>query len=104
MTEELRMQILERNKKERNSYLAMVRWCCDSMIMNNSLERNLAEKEFYFDPWCGDLYDEEEDSYAEIYQQYIIDEDGARRLAEYTNEIVMYCEELDIYLLCVTHW
>ena len=49
-------------------------------------------------------YDEESDEYVDIYQQYIITSQDAERLAEYTNEIVVYNDELDLYLLCVTHF
>lgn len=45
-----------------------------------------------------------EDHYFDIFQYYIISENGARILEEDTDEIVLYCEKLDIYLWCVTHW
>lgn len=49
--------------------------------------------------------DELNDShYAEIFQYYIIDENGAEILKDYTDEIVMYNAELDMYVWCVTHW
>lgn len=40
----------------------------------------------------------------EIYQYYIISDEGARILCEFTNEIVFYNEELDMYVWGVTHW
>lgn len=40
----------------------------------------------------------------EIYQWFIIDKDSARYLGSYTYEIVYYVEELNIYVLAVTHW
>lgn len=46
-------------------------------------------------------FDNDED--AEIYQYYIIDDDLAKRLID-INEIVYYHNELDIYILGVTHW
>lgn len=42
--------------------------------------------------------------YADIYQYFIIDSSGAEILANWTNEIVYYNEELDMYVWCVTHW
>jgi hypothetical protein len=41
--------------------------------------------------------------YEEIYQYYIISDNGADILKRYTHEIVMYNAELDMYVWCVTH-
>lgn len=47
---------------------------------------------------------EEAENYPpEVYQWYIIDDNGARICEEF-NEIVYYNETLDIYLWGVTHW
>ena len=40
----------------------------------------------------------------EIYQSYIITEDGARQLLKHTNEIVAYNPELSLFVWHVTHW
>ena len=40
----------------------------------------------------------------EIYQYYLIDCGTAERLKEHTNEIIFYCEMLDLYVLGVTHF
>ena len=40
----------------------------------------------------------------EIYQCYLIDRATAERLKEHTNEIIFYCEMLDLCVLGVTHW
>ena len=47
--------------------------------------------------------EEEQDSMDEIYQYYIVSDNGARILKE-INEIVFYNEELDMYVWGVTHW
>lgn len=47
---------------------------------------------------------EDEDNYPEISQWFIISDNGAEILTEYTNEIVYYNEELDMYVWGVTHW
>lgn len=39
-----------------------------------------------------------------IYQDYIISEYGYKFLAEYTDEIVFYNENLDIYIWGITHF
>jgi hypothetical protein len=49
-------------------------------------------------------YDEESDEYTEIYQYYIIDNNGAEILKDLTNEIVYYLPCLDIYIWGVTHY
>ena len=45
----------------------------------------------------------EEDCYYDIYQYYIISEYGAEILKDYTNEIVYYLPELNMYIWGVTH-
>jgi hypothetical protein len=52
----------------------------------------------------GNEYDEDSDTYADIFQYYIIDERGAEILAELTDEIVYYIEELGLYIWGVTHY
>ena len=42
--------------------------------------------------------------YYDVYQYIIISDAGARLLAEWTNEIVWYNDELDMYVWGVTHW
>lgn len=50
----------------------------------------------------SELEDEQDDT-PEIFQYYIVSDNGAEILKEY-NEIVFYNSELDIYLWGVTHW
>lgn len=47
---------------------------------------------------------DEENYPPEIYQYYIISNEGARILCELTDEIVFYNEDLDMYIWGVTHW
>ncbi len=47
---------------------------------------------------------QEEENGGEIFQYYILDDNGARILQDYTNEIVFYNEELDLYIWGVTHY
>ena len=46
----------------------------------------------------------EQDNNDEIFQYYIVSDEGARILKEWTNEIVFYNEALDMYIWGVTHW
>ena len=50
----------------------------------------------------GNLYDNIESG--ELYQYYLIDRATAERLKEHTDEIIFYCEMLDLCVLGVTHW
>lgn len=92
-------------KEKRTTYADMIDFCCDNMVLNNSIMPELSARGFYFDVYCAPDNDDDEYYYDdEIYQQFIISERDAERLAEYTNEIVYFNEELDLYLLCVTHY
>ena len=50
--------------------------------------------------WPG----EDDDYDQEIYQWYIVSDGGAELLQVWTDEVLYYHEELDIYLWGVTHW
>jgi len=70
-------------------------------ILNNSIR-----SAGYPEDWelvNGD-YEYDEDCYVEVYQDYIISEYGYKILAEYTDELVYYNNELDIYVWGITHW
>lgn len=51
---------------------------------------------------CG--CEEDEDGYLDIYQYYIVTDYGYTFLSEYTDEIVYYHQELDMYLWGITHF
>lgn len=57
----------------------------------------------YWELVSGCDYDEETDSYTDIFQYYIVSDEGARILDD-CDEIVFYNEELDMYVWGVTHW
>lgn len=59
---------------------------------------------FYWDLVNGSDYDEESGDSAEVFQFYIVDAAGAEILQECTDEILYYCEKLDLYVWGVTHW
>lgn len=71
-------------------------------VMNNSIIQNTAEIG-YWECVSGNEYDEETDEYAEIYQYFIVDGQGAEILQE-AGEIVFYNDALDMYVWGVTHW
>ena len=97
-------KFFEQLKEERTSYKDMIGFCCDSMILNNDIIPELSKKDFYFDIFCGEDYDEENETYFDVFQYFIIDSSAAERLERYTNELVYCCEDLDLYILGVCHY
>ena len=94
-------------------------------VLNNDIIAETSAADFYWEPYNGnehyyenehgDIMTEEEfydagepdgwqEYYSSIYQYYIISDRGAEILAELTDEIVFYCEKLDMYVWGVTHW
>jgi hypothetical protein len=69
-------------------------------ILNNSI---IEEVHLGWEMVNGDDMDEDGEYY-DIYQWYIITEQGYKFLEEFTDEIVYYNEQLDIYLWGVTHF
>ena len=51
-----------------------------------------------------DCLNEEHYRESEVFQTYHISSSGANILEEYTDELVWYCEELDMYFWGVTHY
>ena len=72
-------------------------------VLNNDIINKTSEIG-YWDVINGSEYDEETDSYADIFQYYIISAQGAEILQRETKEIVFYNEELDMYVWGVTHF
>ena len=60
--------------------------------------------EDYVDYDSIENWDNIKEEYYDIYQYYIISGNGATILEEYTDEIVFYNEDLDMYVWGVTHW
>lgn len=52
----------------------------------------------------GSAYDEETEESLEVFQWFIVSDNGAQMIQDYTEEILYYHEELGIYLWGVTHW
>ena len=71
-------------------------------VLNNDIIQNTAEIG-YWETVSGNDYDEETDTYSEIFQYFIVSDNGAEILQE-AEEIVFYNETLDMYVWGVTHW
>ena len=73
-------------------------------VLNNDIIGACAKHDIYFEPYCGEDYDEETEEYTEVFQWYIVPKWAVDEILKDAGEIVYYCEELDIYLWGVTHW
>lgn len=69
-------------------------------ILNNSIVPYIGYYEWEVVNGC----EENEEGYCEVYQYYIISEFGAVLLKEYTDELVYYHSELDMYVWGITHF
>lgn len=77
-----------------------------SKIVGDCVLNNYIYEHAGYENWelYNGLEEDEDGCYYEIYQYYIISESGARFLRDYTDEIVFYNEELDLYLWGITHF
>lgn len=114
-------RFLEELRENRPTYKAMVDFCAGTVIMNNFIIEALAKRGLYFETYSGsnrsfynadgdeiteqEFYDiEDQGGYDDIYQYFIISGSAAERFIKYTNELIYYNDELDLYLLCVKHF
>ena len=74
---------------------------CFDMVLCNAMGSRIGNT---MDLVHGTDYDEETDSFIDVYQYFIIDNQGYELLKEYTDEIVYYDSELDVYVWGVTHF
>lgn len=68
---------------------------------------NTARSSLDFDEveeFAGSTYDADSEESIDVYQSYIITKSGAEYLRDYTNEIVVYSEKLDLYFWEITHY
>lgn len=72
------------------------------MVICNDMITELYHYGYYWDQIAG--YEDDCENPHEIFQYYIISEYGADILERYTDEIVYYNEQLDLYLWGITHF
>jgi hypothetical protein len=70
-------------------------------ILNNYIFEFAGYENWYLENGSEET---EDGYYLEVFQYYIITDSGARFLKEYTDEIVYYHEELDMYIWAITHF
>lgn len=70
-------------------------------VLNNNIFEAMDFGEWELESGCD--YDEENECYEDIFQYYIVDDNGAEILKE-AGEIVYYNEKLDMYVWGVTHY
>ena len=80
-------------------YRALSKIVGDS-ILNNSIIPYIGFYEWEVVNGC----EENEEGYYEVYQYYIITDSGAEFLQEFTDEIVYYHQDLDMYVWGITHF
>lgn len=69
-------------------------------VLNNSIVPYLGWSEWE----VVNGFEENEDGCYEVFQYYIITEFGATLLQEFTDEIVYYHDEIDMYVWGITHF
>lgn len=77
-----------------------------SKIVGDCVLNNFIFEYAGYENWAleNGLEENEEGDYLEVYQYYIISDTGARMLMDFTDEIVYYHEDLDMYLWGITHF
>lgn len=78
----------------------------DDIANYNELEKRIESLQKALDDISDEIdeLEREQDEQPEIYQYFIISDNGADFLKRYTDEIVYYIETLDLYIWGVTHW
>ena len=75
------------------------------LVGHRILNNNIMSGDYIFDWELIHGYDSDEDGeYRDIYQYYIISDDGYEFLSDYTDEMVFYNENLDMYVWAITHF
>ena len=77
-----------------------------SQIVGDSVLNNNVFMYVGYENWelTNGLEEDEDGNFQEVYQYYIITDSGASFLEEYTDEIVYYNQQLDMYVWGITHF
>lgn len=96
--------LIKELKTTRPTYAKMIDFCCDSLILNNEIISFYNKTNCDMELVNGADYDEIEEEYKEFFQFYLITGSDAERLQDYTDEVVYYLPQIDLYVLAVSHW
>lgn len=90
------------NTVTKTTYAEAVKWLHNSIILCNNITEIDPSIDYNF---RFDQYDEEEDSYVDIYQYFITDcsQSDVEYLEKYFDLKFSYSNLLDKYILCVDH-
>lgn len=114
---------LKKLREKKTTYDQMINYCCDNLLEGDLTYDALESDGYYFDVFCGSWsryynadceeitekeYKKQEDDGAyqiekEINHFFIISNEDAKRLSDYTEELVIYNDVLNLYFLCVAH-
>ena len=73
-------------------------------ILANTAREEIGKEFWDIEEFCWGTYDADTDDYIDVYQSYVISKQGAEYLRDYTDEIVVYSEEYDLYFWEITHY
>lgn len=88
-------------EENRLDYASMVDWCTDGYMVGLNVSPWKMAEDWERQTADDDEEDDEDDE--EVFQWFIISDDAAQFFMQFTNELIYYNEELDMYILGVTH-
>ena len=77
----------------------------DELHKNNTPSENEIDNIYAeIDELQENINDYENYNYPEIFQYFIVDDNAAEIIKDYTNDPLFYCESLDVYIYGITHF
>ena len=69
-----------------------------------NIRKEISDYESKIDELQDQINDYENYEYPEIFQYFIVDDNAAKIIKDYTNDPLFYCESLDVYIYGITHY
>lgn len=94
---------MKQEKKVFTSYSKAVKWLNGGLVLCNNI---VDVDDSIWEHFTKDIYDEENESYTEIFQWFITNysEDDVQWLTKNFDLLFTYSEKLDCYILAVDHY